>query len=98
MAVIRTTRFEVTPSDVEEMVARRNAVIEAVRKSCPGLTAARLARIDEEVWVDEWRWDSPASMEAALAAAGSGRLPEAGPAFALTRNSSAEVAEVIDER
>lgn len=98
MAVIRTTRFEVAPADAEEMIARRNALVEAVRKAFPGLTEARLARIGERVWTDSWRWESAASMEAALQAAATGALPEAGPAFALAGNAAAESAEIVDER
>jgi hypothetical protein len=92
------TRFEVAPSDVEEMIARRNALVAAVRNAFPGLTEARLARIGERVWTDSWRWESPASLEAALKAAATGALPEAGPAFDLTGNATAETAEIIDER
>lgn len=98
MAVIRSTRFEVTAGDVEEMVTRRNALVDAVRRTCSGLTEARLARVDDRTWLDEWRWDSAASMQAALEAAGSGRFPELAPARALTRGSNVEVAEVVDER
>lgn len=98
MAVIRSTRFEVSPGDVEEMVTRRNALVDAVRKTCPGLSEARLARVDDQTWLDEWRWDSATSMQAALEAAGSGTFPELAPARALTRDPSVEVAEVVDER
>jgi hypothetical protein len=98
MAVIRTTRFEVAPADVEEMIARRNALVAAVRNAFPGLTEARLARVGEQMWTDSWRWDSAATQDAALQAAATGALPEAGPAFALTRNPTAESAEIVDER
>lgn len=98
MAVIRTTRFEVAPADVEEMIARRNALVAAVRNAFPSLTEARLARAGEQVWIDSWRWESAASLDAALQAAATGALPEAGPAFALTRNAAAESAEIVDER
>ena len=97
MAVIRTTRFEAAPSDVENMIERRNTLVAAVRNTFPGLTEARLARVGERVWIDSWRWDSTASLEAALKAAATGALPEAGPAFALTGNAIAETAEIVDE-
>jgi quinol monooxygenase YgiN len=84
MAVIRTTRFEVAPADVEDMIARRNALVAAVRNAFPGLTQARLARVGEQVWIDSWRWESAASLDAALQAAATGALPEARPVFALT--------------
>jgi hypothetical protein len=98
MAVIRTTRFEVAPADVAEMIARRNALVAAVRDACPGLTEARLARVGEQIWIDSWRWESAASLDAALQAAATGGLPEAGLAFALTGNATAESAEIVDER
>ena len=98
MAIIRTTRFEVAPADVAEMIARRNALVTAVRNAFPGLTDARLARVGEQVWIDSWRWESAASLDAALQAAATGALPEAGPAFALTGNATGESAEIVDER
>jgi hypothetical protein len=97
-AVIRTTRFEVAPGDVQEMIARRNALVAAVRRAFPGLTEARLARVGEKAWTDSWRWDSAASLDAALHAAATGALPEAGRAFALAGNATAESGEIIDER
>ena len=98
MAVIRTIRFEVAPADVEEMIARRNALVAAVRNAFPGLTKACLARAGDQVWIDSWRWESAASLDAALQAAATGALPEAGPAFALTGNATGESAEIVDER
>jgi hypothetical protein len=46
--------------------------------------------------VDEWTWDSTESLQAALEAAP--RLPEAGAAFALTKDATAEQAEIVDKR
>jgi hypothetical protein len=98
MAVMRTTRFQVAPGDVEEMIGRRSALVAAARKAFPGLTEARLARVGAQAWVDSWRWESAASLDAALQAAATGALPEAGPAFALTWNATAESLEIVDER
>jgi hypothetical protein len=98
MPVIRMTRFEVAPADVEEMIARRNALVAAVRDAFPELTEARLARLGEQAWIDSWRWESAASLDAAQQAAATGALSEAGPAFALTKNPTAELAEIVDER
>ena len=78
------------------MIANRAELIAAVRAAFAGLTEARLARLDEKTWVDAWRWDSPASMQVALAAAPA--LPEASAAFSLTRDLTAEQAELVDER
>jgi hypothetical protein len=96
MAVIRTSRFKTDPARAEEMLARRADLISAVRAAHPGLAEARLARVGEDTWIDMWRWDSPASMQAALAVAPS--LPEAAQAFALTSDLTAENAELVDER
>jgi hypothetical protein len=96
MAVIRTTRFTVDPADVDEMIVKRAELIAAVRAAFAGLTEARLARVDEETWVDAWRWDSPVSMQVALA--GAPALPEASAAFSLARDLTAEQAELVDER
>ena len=98
MAIIRTTRFEVAPADVEKMIARRNALVAEVRNAFPDLTEARLAQVGERVWIDSWRWESAASMDAAVQAVATGALPAAGPAFALTANAAGESAEIVDER
>jgi hypothetical protein len=96
MAVIRTSRFKTEPARAEEMIARRADLISAVRAAYPGLTEARLAKTGEDTWVDMWRWDSPASMQAALA--GAPTLPQAAAAFSLARDLTAEDGELVDER
>jgi hypothetical protein len=96
MAVIRTTRFKADPARAEEVIAIRAELISAVRAAFAGLAEARLARVSEDTWVDMWRWDSSASMQAALA--GAPALPEAAAAFSLARDVTAENAELIDER
>ena len=96
MTVIRTSRFKTDPARAEEMLARRADLISAVRAAHPGLAEARLARVGDDTWVDMWRWDSPASMQAALAGAPS--LPAAAAAFALASDLTAESAELVDER
>jgi hypothetical protein len=96
MSVIRMTRFVVQPADVELMLDRRADLISAVRAAYPGLTEARLARLDDQTWIDMWCWDSAASVQTALA--GAPALPEAAPAFSLTRDATAEQADIVDER
>jgi hypothetical protein len=96
MAVVRITRYSVEPPDDEELLTRRAALLSAVRAAFPGLTEARLARLDETTWVDTWRWDSAESAQAALA--GAPAFPEAKAAFALTKDVTAEQAEIVDER
>ena len=96
MAIIRTTRFKADPARATEVVARRAELISAVRAAYPGLTEARLTQVDEGTWVDMWRWDSAASLAAALA--GAPALPEAAAAFSLATNVTAENADLVDER
>jgi quinol monooxygenase YgiN len=96
VAVLRLTRFKTDPADVEAMLEKRAALIAAVRRSYPGLLQAQLAMADDETWIDAWRWDSRESAQAAIANAPA--IPEAGAAFALTSDASAEFADVVDER
>ncbi|HEX5188983.1 MAG TPA: hypothetical protein VFW16_05560 [Streptosporangiaceae bacterium] len=96
MAVIRISRFTVDPALTKEMLDKRAELITAVRASFSGLTEARLARVGDNQWVDTWRWDSVASLQAALA--GAPGLPEAAAAFSLTGDLTAEQADVVDER
>lgn len=96
MAVIRFTRFHADPAATEEIIAKRAALIAAIRDAFPGLGETRLTKLDDDAWIDVWRWDSLASLEAA--AAGAPDLPETKAAFALVRDPSAETAELVDER
>lgn len=95
MAVIRTTRFAVDPADVETMQARRRQLLAAVRAAFAGPAEARLVRLDDETWLDIWRWDSADARRAALARAPG--LPEAGAAFAVTRDAGVEQGELVDQ-
>ena len=96
MALIRTVRFKVAPADADAMLARRAELLDAVRAAFSGLTEARLIRIDEETWLDAWRWASAEDMRTALE--GAPTLPAAGPAFALTRDLASEHGDVVDEK
>jgi hypothetical protein len=95
MAVYRLVRFTIDPADTEEMLATRVALVAATRDAFPGLTEARLAKVDE-TWIDMWRWDSLARAQAAIE--GAPALPEAGAAFSLIKDVTADFAEIIDER
>ncbi|GAA3666541.1 hypothetical protein GCM10022224_033210 [Nonomuraea antimicrobica] len=96
MAFLRVVRFTADPADAEQVLARRAALIDAVRGRFPGLTQTRLARVDERTWVDSWCWDSPDTLAAAVAVAHD--LPESGPAFALVKDATSEEGEIVDER
>jgi hypothetical protein len=93
---MRIHRYTVDPADGEEFLARRAAVIAAIRADHPGLTETRLVRLEDGTFVDSWRWDSPEHMQAALAAAPT--HPEVRAAWSLTREASNEDGEIVDER
>jgi hypothetical protein len=95
MALIRTTRFTADPADADAVLERRRNLLDAIRARFFGPVEARLIRVDERTWVDMWRWDSPETLQAALAGAPS--LPEAAAAFAVARDVSAEQGDVVDE-
>ncbi|MFC5754761.1 hypothetical protein [Actinomadura rugatobispora] len=96
MSVLRITRFQVDAADVEEMVVRRTALISALQRTFPGLAESRLARVDEESWIEVSRWESAAQLQAALERGPA--LPEAAAAFSLVKDATAESAEVVDVR
>ena len=96
MAVCRLVRFTIDPADTEKMLATRAALVTATRAAFPGLTEARLAKVDEETWIDMWRWDSLAQAQAAIG--GAPAFPEAGVAFSLIKDVTADSAEIADER
>ena len=79
MTLIRTVRFTADPADADQVLHRRVVLIEAVRARFGGLAETRLTRVDDETWVDHWRWASRAEMDAASADAPA--LPEAKAAF-----------------
>lgn len=96
MTLLRITRFAVDPGQEGEMLARRSVMIDELRRRYSGPVETRLARVDDEHWLDVWRWDSPE--QAADAMAGAPGIPEVAARFALVRDVSAEQAELVDER
>ncbi|MFI0350396.1 antibiotic biosynthesis monooxygenase [Actinomadura sp. 9N407] len=95
MSLISVTRFQADPADAELVRARHGALVAAIRAARPGLTEARLGRLDERTWVGVWRWDDAASLRAAREAAPV--TPAAAEAFALVSEVTAEDIEVLDE-
>jgi hypothetical protein len=53
-------------------------------------------RVDDQTWIDAWRWESRTNAEAAIANVPT--IPEAAAAFSLTRDATAELADLVDER
>jgi hypothetical protein len=96
MTVARISRFHVEPTDADEMISKRAALIAAIRQRFPGLTEARLGRVDERAWIDVWWWESRVDLQRALE--GGPSIPEAPAVFALTQELSTEDAEIVDER
>lgn len=98
MAVLRLDRFTVDPADAQELLAKRNALVAAVRNAVPGLIEARLAKLNDQTWIDVWHWDSRTSAQAAIERSRAGDIPEAAAAFAVTNDLTTEFADVVDER
>ena len=94
MAIVRTHHYTVDPADLPEFLARRAAVIAAIRSAHPGLSHTRLTRLDDGTFTDAWRWASAGQMQAALAAM---PIPEARAAMSLTRDNTAQDGEIVDE-
>ena len=95
MGVTRTHHYTVEPADVEELLARRAALITAVRAAYPGLAGTQLTRLEDGTFADSWRWDTAEHMRAASPATS---LPEARAAMSLTRDHTARSGEIVDER
>ena len=84
-------------ADLEQLLARRVKHIDAIRAAHPGLAEARLTRLADGTYSDEWRWESAEQMRAALG--GMSRLGAlAGAAWSLTGDRSAVDGEIVDER
>jgi hypothetical protein len=94
MTIMRITRYTTDPADVPAMLARRDALVAAVRVAHPGMRDASLGRVDERTWLDLWRWESRVQLEAAVA--DTPNIPEAAAAFALTSDVTVEVADLLD--
>lgn len=95
MAVLRIHHYSIDPADLDEMIVRRATLVAAVRASYPGLTEARLTRLEDGSYTDTWRWNDAGQMQAAFPATA---LPEARAAMALTHDYTADYGEIVDER
>ena len=80
MTVLRLDSFTIDPAHTGELVTRHSALAAVAKDAFPGLIDVQLAKIDDQTWIDVWRWDSFASSQAA--AAQGPAIPEAGAAFA----------------
>jgi hypothetical protein len=96
MPDIRIHRYAVEPADTDEFFSRRAEVIRAIRTKHPGLTEARLIRLEDGSFIDSWRWESAEQMQAALAEAPT--FVEVRAAMSLARDVSNQDGDVVDER
>ncbi|MEV0201481.1 hypothetical protein [Nonomuraea sp. NPDC050691] len=96
MSVVRSHRYSVPETDLEEFLARRSSLIATVRKGHPGLTHAVLVQLEDGTYTDTWHWESAGQMGAALAALPT--FPEAPLTMALTKDGTALNGQVVDER
>lgn len=94
MTVARFARFQTEPAVIDEMLAKRAALIDAIRQRFPGLVETRLGRLDERTWIDVWHWESGAHLQRALE--GGPTIAEAPAVFALTQNLTTEDAEIVE--
>lgn len=80
MEALEIARFRVSPEREVEMQEKRETAVEALRRECPGLVSAQLARLDDRTWLDLFVWTSREAAEAAAARAP--EIPEAAAYFA----------------
>jgi hypothetical protein len=97
MADIRTHHYTVDPANLDELIAIRAKLIEAMRSAHPGLAQTRLTRLEDGTFSDVWRWESAEQMQAAAADMPRFR-PLARAAWALTSEATSIDGEVVDER
>jgi quinol monooxygenase YgiN len=94
VAIVNIVKFKVRPEDADEMVARRDALVEAARLASPGLRRAVLSKVDDESWVDVWHWDSEESLKAAQAEVG----PVARAAFELVSDHETTMGQLVSSK
>lgn len=94
MTVLRLDRFTIDPADTGELLTRHAALVATSKDLFPGLIEVQLAKIDDQTWIDVWRWDTLANARAA--AAQGPTIPAAGAAFSLTKSLAVEFAELVD--
>ena len=94
MTVLRLDHFTIDPVDTGEMLTRHAALVATAKDAFPGLIEVQLAKVDDQTWIDVWRWDTLANAQAAVAQGPT--IPEAGAAFSLTKSLAVEYAEVVD--
>lgn len=81
MATFELARYRIDPTNADELARRWRAAVVAIRDRFPGLIEANLARLDDDTFMDVWRWESH---ETAVGAAQEAPdVPEAAALFSL---------------
>ncbi|MBE3014882.1 hypothetical protein IL992_37780 [Microbispora sp. NEAU-D428] len=96
MTAVRSHRYSVADSDLEEFLARRSSLIATIREGHPGLTRTVLIQLEDGTYTDTWHWKTGEQMGAALAALPT--FPEAPLTMSLTKDATALNGRVVDER
>lgn len=94
MAIVNIVKFKARPEDADEVVARRDELVDAARKASPGLRRATLSKVDDETWVDVWLWDSEEDLRTAQAVVG----PTAQAAFALVSDHESTMGQLVSSK
>jgi hypothetical protein len=95
MSVITLTQFTIESGVAGALRTRHAELVAAIRSAAPGLVEARLGSVDEQTWVDIWRWESAEHLQAARRIAPD--LPATAAAFSLARAVTADDVAGVDE-
>jgi hypothetical protein len=94
MPAVRVHRYAVDPGDLEKFLGQRTEIILAIKNN-PAFAGAVLTRLEDGTYIDTWRWESAAQMQAALGAATG--FPLVGATLAYAKDHSAQNGEIVDD-
>ena len=93
--VVAITRFKVDPANIEELKAKHEAMVSALRAAVSGPREAKLGRIDDQTWAVVWQWDTAEQLRMSQQQAPG--TPEVAAAFALISDIEGEAVEVAQQ-
>lgn len=96
MATVRTHRYNVDTGNLAAMLESRTNLINGIRSGNPAFSSATLIRLDDNSYLDIWRWDSAEEMQRAAEAAK--EFPIVGSTLAMTTDHMITDGEILDER
>ena len=96
MASVRTHRYTLAPDQMDKFLAQRAELIGQWRAAGFDLVETRLYRLEDETYLDVWRWASDEVMAKAFDAMGEIPLLEA--TLGMTSDHSAVDGELVVER